>query len=142
MPRCREWCPLCYASRTRGDGRPCYAVTRKRKRESAMPVDRPTDNSADLPPDLRLPPGGDAVLGPCPTLLEWLTATRYSDGSPRILPTLLIFSESMEWRVCLNDRDNCRSAWKSGRSPEEALAALERALSEGSVDWRRSKGRT
>lgn len=71
-----------------------------------------------------------------PSTWAYLADTRYEDGEPRETATLMLLAEQGVVKACLNDRDNSRSAWVSGRSVEEALAALEAGLAEGRTEWR------
>lgn len=74
-----------------------------------------------------------------PTLFEYLTLYRWEDGQPRQTATLLIFFEDGAWKACLNDREHARSAWAAGGTPLGALQALEEAVCDDTVDWRRRK---
>lgn len=84
-------------------------------------------------------PRGD-LLGHLPTLLDYLAVDRYDSGELRTVSTLLLFTDSGTWKTCLNDRESSRSLWASGRTPEEALEALETMLETGSGEWRHSAG--
>lgn len=75
-----------------------------------------------------------------PFLHSHLSDTRYSDDSARVTSTLLVFVDSGCLRLCINDRDNGRSCFVSRSTFEEALAALEKGLREGSLDWRKKGG--
>lgn len=71
-----------------------------------------------------------------PTLWEYLTAFKWDDGKPRQTSTLLIFVDSGVLKICINDRDNNRSAFVSKGTVEETLMAMESALLEESIEWR------
>jgi hypothetical protein len=73
----------------------------------------------------------------CPTVLEYLSSTRWDDGSERQTSTVLVFCEEGRWKACLNDRAMDRTAFVSGNTPEGLLTNLEAALADGTVDWRR-----
>jgi len=71
-----------------------------------------------------------------PTLLSYLSERTYSDNKPRVTSTLLIFVDDGILRICINDRDNNRSAFVTAATFSEALASLESRLLEESLDWR------
>ena len=71
-----------------------------------------------------------------PALFDYMCVTKYGDGSPRKTSTLLSFCEDGVFKICINDRENSRSAFVSGRSFEEALDVLETALDSDTVEWR------
>lgn len=79
-----------------------------------------------------------SVLSQCPTLVAYLTDSAWDDGSKRETSTLTVFAEHGRIKLCLNDRENGRSAWVSGRTLEDALAGLEADLAGGEADWRKS----
>jgi hypothetical protein len=78
------------------------------------------------------------VLTGLPALLEYLGSAVYPDGAPRMRSTLLVLVEDGAVKVCLSDRDQEQSLWRSGSSLEDALAALEVTLTSEHQDWRRS----
>jgi len=71
-----------------------------------------------------------------PTLHEMLTAIQYEDNQPRTTSTLLVFCENGVLRMCLNDRDNSRSAFFTAETVEDCLQGINDALTAGRVDWR------
>jgi len=71
-----------------------------------------------------------------PTLNEMLTATQYGDNQPRQTSTVLIFCENGVLRLCLNDRDNSRSAFFTAETISDVFHAVEDALAANRVDWR------
>lgn len=73
-----------------------------------------------------------------PALYEFLTVTRWEDGGERQVATLLVFVEDGSWRVCLNDREQARTAWSAGQSLWVAVQELECGLASGTQSWRRS----
>lgn len=81
-------------------------------------------------------PDDPVVARALPALWEYLTATRFEDGSVRVCSTLLIFVEDGLWKACLNDRENDRSAWVSAGTWKELLEALERGLASDTAHWR------
>jgi len=72
-----------------------------------------------------------------PTLYEYLTVTKYNDGSPRVTATLLLFVDDGALKGCLNDRDNNRSAFISAPSLLSLLEQLDIGLREDALDWKR-----
>jgi len=92
--------------------------------------------------NLAAPPldGDSAVLQNFPTIYDYLTCIQYTGGEARVPSTLLAFVEDGMWKMCLNDRDNARSAWSAGRSAIECLKSLESSLEAATVEWRRSAG--
>lgn len=83
---------------------------------------------------------GDSLQLAYPRLTEFLTATRWEDGSERQTSTLMVLWEDGRWKGCLHDRAEERSGWISSRTWGDLLAALETALVEEDLDWRRRKG--
>ena len=78
-----------------------------------------------------------------PAIAEFLTLDHWDDGTDRRTATLLLFCEAGRWTSCLNDRENGRSAWASGDTPEGALEALEDGLASDNASWRASgQGKT
>jgi len=76
-----------------------------------------------------------------PTVTEYLRDDQYADGSARRTATLLVFFEAGWWKACLNDRQECCTAWSAGSTPSECLMQLEEALATGRVEWRRVAGK-
>jgi hypothetical protein len=79
-------------------------------------------------------------LAGLPAVLEYLQSGMYPDGAPRLRSTLLVLVEDGSVKLCLSDRDQEQSLWRSGSSLEDALLALEATLSGEHQDWRRSGG--
>ena len=77
-------------------------------------------------------------LAALPALFEYLSGDRYPDGSPRERSTMTVFCEDAVVKLCLSDRDQGRTLWRSARTLEDALLALEGAIQDGTADWRRS----
>jgi len=71
-----------------------------------------------------------------PTIVEYLSTTRYEDGSERLPSALSIFMEDGLMKVACNDKDVKRSLYASGQTLSEALAALDAALASPSPAWR------
>ena len=75
-----------------------------------------------------------------PAVFEFLSSDRYPDGSPRERSTMTVFVEDGVVKVCLSDRDQARTLWRSARTLEDVLLALELSLQDASADWRRAGG--
>lgn len=82
---------------------------------------------------------GAADKGTWPTLLEYLTETKYPDGSAREVSCLVITADATGWRGCVSDKDNSRTMWKTAETVEGLLLALELGLmADEPSDWRQS----
>ncbi len=87
------------------------------------------------------PVAGGVVTGSLagvPAVLEYLSSSVYADGASRVRSTLLVLVEDGSVKVCLSDRDQEQSLWRSASSLEDALLALEATLEGDHQDWRRS----
>lgn len=74
------------------------------------------------------------------SLWEYLSATKYPDGTERIPSTIVVISEGGRWKACLSDKDNARSCWKSADTLEELMLLLDQAAAiNDPTDWRQSK---
>lgn len=83
------------------------------------------------------PGGAPADAEHYPTLWEHLSCSRFEDGSPRELSTMVIVGGMAEWRGCLSDKANQRVCWKTASTLEGLLFALENAAAnEEPRDWR------
>lgn len=71
-----------------------------------------------------------------PTVFDYLTQTRYADGSPRQTASLLLFNDQGTLKVMLRDRDAGLCCWVGGESLEGVFAALEAALCDPDHEWR------
>jgi len=79
------------------------------------------------------------LLKAYPIIQSLLRETVWDDNTPRVTSSLLVFCEDGRWKVMLNDRDSQRVCFLSGTSLAGALTAMEKALSNGSADWRVSR---
>lgn len=112
-----------------------WAVPVKQREELTMALKKITAAS-----------GGPATTGngpadatAWPTLLEYLTTTKYPDGSPRETSCVVITADASGWRGCVSDKDNQRTLWKVSETVEGLLLALEAALmADDPSDWRQS----
>jgi len=93
--------------------------------------------------DVKATSGGEAtepavcgLSASLPGVWEMLSCSAYSDGSRRVLSTLLLFVDEGMVKVCLNDRDQGLTAWFSGETITSCLQGLEEALARDSLQWR------
>lgn len=77
-----------------------------------------------------------------PVLTEWMTEEKWDDSSKRLLPSLTIFVEDGQTKICLNDKAVGRVSFVSGPSLVEALSRVEEGLVAEDLDWRKSKAPT
>jgi hypothetical protein len=101
-----------------------------------------------LPPT-SAPPGptpqdvqGCAFAAVYPCLHEWLTLTRWEDGSARVPASLTLFFDDGRVKACLSDREQQRVAFVAGWTFSAVLEALEEGLVAHSLDWRPARGRS
>lgn len=73
-----------------------------------------------------------------PGITELMTATPLVGNKRRETSTLTVVCEDGQWKVGLRDRTNQVSLWRAGETLARALHALEAALHEPTVDWRRT----
>lgn len=71
-----------------------------------------------------------------PNLVAHLTQTQWADRSPRQTSTLTMYFDGFSMVVVLNDRDNERSAFFSGRDFTALLDVVEKGLSDDSCEWK------
>lgn len=74
-----------------------------------------------------------------PTLLEFLSSSRWPDGKPRIRGTMLITWSEGRFRCWLNDKDAGRSSWVSQETLSDLLASVESGLESDDLEWRKDK---
>lgn len=133
------WCPQCYAGVR---GRKAYrghAQYRRSKRpyvEVLVKRREPVDGASHT--------SGSAPLVPAswgekyPFLWEFLTVTRFEDGSPRQAGTLLLFVDQGVLKGCLSDREYGEVAFCSASDPDMLLMRLEDGLQLQCLEWRAS----
>lgn len=73
-----------------------------------------------------------------PGLWEFIARQVYK-GEARATGKLVIFADSGKATVCLIDRCTSQVAFFTEESLDGALSGSERALQEGSLDWRQDK---
>jgi len=132
------WCGYCYAARRGREGHP---GTRRRESqppeltemEFIMAMTREKSNAREK--------GGtrstDEVLKQFfPELHDFLTEVDWDDGKKRVTGTVMMLCEDGYWKAWVHDRDAKVSAWLTGESWEGVLISLNKALGEGSLQWR------
>lgn len=75
-----------------------------------------------------------------PAIMAFMTTDRSGVGGQNTTATLSIFAGEGNYGVCLNDRPTGCSLFRTGQSIDDALTALEKALTDGKPDWRRDRG--
>lgn len=83
------------------------------------------------------PPG--STLSSLESLYSYLTESKWEDGEPRELSTLMLFVQDGRWKACLNDRACKRVCFVSGATIEEALLSLDEDLRHDEADWRQTR---
>lgn len=71
-----------------------------------------------------------------PTIVEHLVTDQWEDGSAREVSALSIQVKDGLMALALNDKDLKQSLYTAAGSLSEALALMERALKDGSGQWR------
>ena len=87
----------------------------------------------------RMADGGSWAQG-LPALVEFLTETKWDDGTPRAVGSLTLFVDEGLWKACLSDKDAGRVAFVSGQTPTDVFQAAEKGLTSSSLDWRQTRG--
>lgn len=120
--------------RYRGDG---WGVSYNIREEIVMAVRKIVPQTATT----GTAPVSVAEANEYPNVLEYLLTAKYDDGSPRTTSVLICVCDGPQWRLCLTDKDNDRTLWKTGGSILEALTAIELSLMEDDpTQWRKSAG--
>ena len=70
------------------------------------------------------------------TIVEFLALPTWADGQSRTPGTLTLMRDGDLWKACLNDRESECSAFVSGKTLTSLLAAVEKGLAAGSLEWR------
>lgn len=74
-----------------------------------------------------------------PAVYEYLTLTKWEDGTQRQPSTMLLLVEEGFMKACLNDRANQRSAWVSGASLTDTMKCLDDGLKDDTLVWRKNQ---
>jgi hypothetical protein len=71
-----------------------------------------------------------------PTLFEFISLSKWPDGSTRATGTITLIGEGGLLKAAVHDRDGARSAFVSARSLTVLLENLEEGLAADDLDWR------
>lgn len=71
-----------------------------------------------------------------PNLWEFVTAGRYSDGSPRVQGSLLIFFQDGQVKGMLRDKDQGLCLWATAKGCSQLLELIETMLDDPEAEWR------
>jgi hypothetical protein len=134
----QTWCPLCYATKRRREDHPGHGASRRsraERRRACMSFLRKVEEPVHMDGGGRSACGGswDSLF---PALLEFLAATKWSDGTSRTPGSMTLFADCGTWKLCLSDKHQQRIAFVSAKEPQAALEAAERGLMSDSLDWR------
>jgi len=141
LQRTTGWCGDCYAAKR---GRAFHHGSRSARSgprivEQAglsMAMTRPKSNPKEVAGSQVL----DEVLKEVwPDLHAFLTEMLWDDNKKRITGTILLFCEDGLWKARLNDRDAKVTGWVSGESYEGLMEGVDRAIGNGSIQWRADK---
>jgi hypothetical protein len=77
-----------------------------------------------------------------PTLVEWMSETKWEDGSVRETSSISFTLEGGIPKLALNDRALKRTLYLTADTLEVGLEALERHLRAGTGDWRAWSAKT
>jgi len=96
---------------------------------------KPTASAASGSADSNLMP--DSKLRKSyPQVSDYLTMTKWDDGTARTPSTVTLFVEGGVLKAALNDREMKRSLYVTSMSLEGAIGLLEEALATDTADWR------
>jgi hypothetical protein len=113
----------------------CLNIRRRYMEGSRVSIGkRPEANGAAKSASVEI--WGDELGMRFPVLMEWLSADKWEDGVPRVLPSFNLFVGDGALKAFLNDRDLGRSACVTGATFGQLLETVERKLSSGDLDWR------
>jgi len=76
------------------------------------------------------------MLAAFPTLLEFLTHSKWEDGSPRQRGTLLLFVDGSAWKGCLKDKNGPRVCFVTSSDLDGLFLSIEDGLVGDTLDWR------
>jgi len=70
---------------------------------------------------------------------EFVTATKWDDGTKRVPGTMLLMFEDGVFKAMLNDKANGRIAFLSGQTWEDLMNLVNDAVRTDDADWRKAK---
>jgi len=131
----------------------CYSNVRGRSNYGGHRGYRPSNRRRGLPSMSLIkrasaPPAGEASLGDFadvefqavyPALFEFISLTRWDDGTVRAPGSITVFSEDGRLKACINDKDGLRVAFVAADSVRCLALAIDGGLLDGSLDWRRAR---
>ncbi len=135
-----EPCRLCGRSilvrggQSPGDCSVCYPE----RETSCMVLKKPKDALTSSVPQAECSSAGD-VLGAFPSLIEWLSSSKWEDGTGRARSILKVEWEDGRWKLTFLDVDGGRVLYLSNPLLEEAMLALEQACQTGKADWQKDR---
>lgn len=136
--RCRIWCHWCYeAMKGRAPHKGHFGYQKRVGKAiyyGESPMKRPVDVGGGA--GGKDPVACEALSKLYPCLLEQLTVTLWDDGKKRERSSVTLVVTDGVLHGSLNEKSLGRSFWKSGRSVGDVLASLEKALADGSAEWR------
>jgi len=145
LRQCKRWalCPLCTSGVTgitnhQAELNRIYFELRSRSNDE-MGIKRPDPVAGDARAVGLGKSTDDWIL--YPTLMEYLTASSYEDGSARRPATLTVFCDQGQVKASVNDRDLDRVAFCTAETIEGLLVLLEDKLKTSSIEWRPSQGK-
>lgn len=103
-----------------------------------MSLKKPEPASNGVAADCSLSSAGD-LLSPFPTLVEWLSLSKWEDGTPRATSTLRLGTADGKWKLMLVDPAGGRVLYLGNQLLEEALLELESSLQTGKGDWQKDR---
>ncbi len=82
--------------------------------------------------------GGDfAVL--YPVLWQYLTQSRWEDGTERKTSSVTMFYDAGQLKGVLKDRETSHALWAAGDGPESLFGVMEALLNDPTAVWRQDK---
>lgn len=104
----------------------------------AMPLKKPGPNGASASA-AAVDASSSGCLRDYSTLVEFLCATSWPDGSRRERGTLLISVANGGWQLKVRDPNGARYAFYVAATLQDGLAGIDLGLSEDDLDWRPEK---
>lgn len=71
-----------------------------------------------------------------PTIVEYLTTSKWDDGTARELSSIAVTCSDGSVQIALNDKDLKQSLYTTAGSFTEAMGLMEKALQAGVEGWR------